>query len=145
MSRQSSSQPRSSSTSPEGPARDHRLCLAVTPSRSGPGCRAGSSILADLDAMSPGGPLDAVLDGLDLLLAVLGGVVRVVDVAPCRADLLGGVDRVLVVGRVGELDVAVLMLAPRGVHVVSSFKPLGHHSLPSGLSVITSVWGPSLP
>ena len=36
MSRRSSSQPRSSSTSPEGPARDHRLCLAVTPSRSGP-------------------------------------------------------------------------------------------------------------
>ena len=37
MSRRSSSQQRSSSTSPESPARDHRLFLAVTPSRSGPG------------------------------------------------------------------------------------------------------------
>ena len=36
MSRRSSSQQRSSSTRPEGPARDHRLYLAVTPSRSGP-------------------------------------------------------------------------------------------------------------
>ena len=82
---------------------------------------------------------------IDFLLAVLGRVVRVVDVAPSRADVLGGVDRVLVVGRVGELDVAVLMHAPLGAHVFSSFDPLGHHSLPSGLAVIPSLWGPSLP
>jgi hypothetical protein len=63
--------------------------------------RAGQIALirADLDTVRTGGPLDAVLDGLDLVLAVPGRVVRVVDLAPGRAELLGSVDRVLVVER----------------------------------------------
>src|SRR3954451_13168807 len=39
---------------------------------------AGPSILADLDAVRPGGPPDASLDNLDLSLAVFAGVVFVV-------------------------------------------------------------------
>src|SRR4051812_49605426 len=79
------------------------------------------------------GPLDAALDGVDFIFTVLRGVVRVVDVTPCRADMVRGVDRVLVVDRIGELDVAVLVLAPLGVHVISSSDPIGHlsHSLRS--------------
>src|SRR5262245_58179361 len=84
------------------------------------------------------GPLDPVLDDLDLVPVVLGGVAPVVDVAPRRADMLGIVDRVPLVGRVGELDVAVLVLAPLGVHVHPPLDPFDHLKLLS-LTLATPV------
>src|SRR5205807_1345823 len=77
-------------------------------------CPGGTSIFADLNAVRLGGSHDAAFDELDLIFGVLGGVIRMVDVGPRRADVLGAVNRVLIVGRVGEFDVTVLALALLG-------------------------------
>src|SRR4051794_3277235 len=91
------------------------------------------SLGVDRNTVLLGGAFDAPLDRRDFGLGVLGGVVLVVDVAPGRADVLGGVDRVLVVDRVGERDVAVFVLAALGVDVLAPVDlaaplPLGHRS-----------------
>src|SRR4051812_46450944 len=83
-------------------------------------------MLADAHAVALGRTLDAVLDRGDVFGAVLGGVVLVMNVAPRRPDMLGGVDRVLLVRGIGKRDVAVLMLAAFGVHVRSALDSLGH-------------------
>jgi len=71
----------------------------------------------DLDPVLLGGPHDPTLDRFDLVLV---SIVFRVDVTPRRSDVLRRVDRVLVVGRVGEVDVAVLPLTLLRVDVVAA-------------------------
>ena len=44
-----------------------------------------------------------------IVAVIFGGVVFVVDIAPGRPHMLGRIDRVLVVDRIGELDIAILV------------------------------------
>src|SRR5207244_10695206 len=52
-----------------------------------------------------------------------------------RADMLGGVDRVLLVDRVGERNVAVFVLAPLGVDVFAFLDLLAHGSSGDGCGI----------
>src|SRR4051794_23404621 len=66
------------------------------------------------------GALDPVLDLAYFVGIVLGGIILVIDIAPCSPDMLGRVDRVLVVGWVGELNIAICMFALAGVDIVAT-------------------------
>src|SRR5688572_4690847 len=70
--------------------------------------RSEQSPRVDLDALLLCRLLNAILDRLHFVGIVLGRVVLVVDIAPRGADMLGRVNRVFLVRRVGELDVAIL-------------------------------------
>src|SRR4051794_20590265 len=65
---------------------------------------------------------------MDFVRVIFGGVVLVVDVAPGGADVLGGVDRVLLVRGVRIGHVAVLPLALLRVHVLAPVD-LGAHAV----------------
>src|SRR5688500_4300018 len=88
-----------------------------------------TSVPLALNAVPLGCPLDSVLDRADLVAVVLGGVVLVVDVAPGRPHVLGGVDRVPVVDRIGELNVAVLALALLRADVLAAVDLGAHWSI----------------
>jgi hypothetical protein len=90
------------------------------------------SVRADVHAMLLGGAPDAALDRLHLVGAVPGGVVRVVDLTPGCSDMLGGVDRILLVDGVGERDIAIFLLAPLGVDILASADLLAHGSSRDG-------------
>src|SRR6476620_11567773 len=108
-----------------GPGGWCRSCTGVVA-----GCLAGF----DVDALVPRRPLDPVLDDLHFVLVVLGGVVLVVDIAPRGADVLGRVDRVLLVGLIGECDIAefaepffradIFATVNVGSHSYRPFRPL---------------------
>src|SRR4051812_43251853 len=65
----------------------------------------------DLDTVLFGGALDPPLDRFHFILVILRGVIFVVNVAPRRADVFLGVNRILLVGRVGVFHITVLVLA----------------------------------
>src|SRR6185312_8855042 len=77
---------------------------------------AGWAVFVDL--VLPRGD-DLALDARDIGRTVLARVVGVVDVAPRGADMLFVVDRVLLVGGIGVLHVAVLVLAVLRRHVAA--------------------------
>src|SRR5690348_14855888 len=64
-------------------------------------------VLTDLDAFGLRGALDPFLDLLNFAWIVLGGVIFVVDIAPGGTHMLGRIDWILVVHRIGECHVAV--------------------------------------
>src|SRR3954467_6787863 len=81
--------------------------------------RSEHSPLVDLDTMLLRCLLDAVLDRLHFVGIVLGRVVLVIDIAPRGADVLRRINRVFLVRRVGELDIAILTFPFFRTHVIS--------------------------
>ncbi len=70
------------------------------------------------------GALDPALDLPHLVGIVLAGIVLVINIGPSGPNMLRRIDWILIVHWVGELDIAIFVLALFGIHVVAAIDSL---------------------